>query len=661
MIHQIFRIIRSLLRFWYVIVIVPAIVAGIVFFMTQNRPSTFVSESTIMLNLPTNKGLSVTNEEYKQHEIAIYFQNLTELLRSNKSLEHARLTILKDALTDQYHLRNKLKPLVGKDTLAVINRIDTLLQTKQMLDLNRELDSFISSYMMKNGYTNENLDKSFDFFRVGASNYMKLVVRNGNPFDAAYLSRTLLASLQSLHETINKNKMLSNRAMFERLVKNAKEELDTKVKDLENYKISNRIINLPEHTKAIVNQRLQLEMQRIKLIERIASRTHGAQQVRNKLGGQSDIPSIDASKNKRFVEISDRIEELQNQQKGIQISEQNSNDILALQRELNTLVASFVNESPVDMQATRQGLVQQYIDFQLDVQMTEQMLPLIEREIKRIQSYAETFAPYESSISTMDREIQTAQESYLLLLNKFNLAKTVEQSSGNNELILIDEPAIPYFPEPSKRFILVVGAFVVTFILLTILISLVEYLDVGLWSVGDVERHFGQRPDIELPAILEDDFEREHLKSVIHEQLRILYYKLEQEIGSEEMRLGVISAYEGEGASQITTALSNTDTQKKTVLIPPYSQRSDWTETIKNADAMIWVIHAGRAPQKMDFHLLKEITEQARKPLFIVLNSVDPDYMDQMWMEMPKKRSKVRRLTKQLLSFDFKKRPEFNL
>lgn len=659
MIHQILRVIRALLRFWYVVLLVPAIVAGVIFFMTQNRPSTFVSESTIMLNLPTNKGLSITNEEYKQHEIAIYFQNLTELLRSNKSLERVRLSILKDALTNSYHLSNRLKPLIGQDTTEVISRIDTLLQSKNMLNLNRDLDSFISAYLMDNGYTNESINNSFDFYRVGASNYMKLVVRKGNPFDAAYLSETLIQSLQDLHKTINKNRLLNDRAMFERLVKTAKQDLDLKVKELEDYKISNLIINLPEHTKAIVNQRLQLEMQRIKLTETIASRMHGAKQVRTQLATQGDIPSLDVSKNERFVEINERISELKSRQSGIGAEAGDEIAIIELQNELDELVAAFVKEAPIDLQATRQGLVQQYIDFQLDVQMTEQMLPLIEREIDRIQSYAETFAPFESNISTLEREIQTAQESYLLLLNKLNLAKTVEQGSGENELILIDEPAIPYFPEPSKRFILVVGAYIATFMFLTVIIGLIEYLDVGMWSVADVERHFGRRPDVELPALPNDEEEQHRLKPVFDEQIRILQYKIVQQTGLPSSQVGLLNAYEGEGVELLKSVLDKNNSSVSARAVPPYSQRSDWTTVIEEADAMIWVIHAGRAPQRMDHQLMKEINEQSNKPLFIVLNGVDPDYMDQMWMEMPKKRSKARRYIKQLLSFDFKQRPEF--
>lgn len=59
--------------------------------------------------------------------------------------------------------------------------------------------------------------------------------------------------------------------------------------------------------------------------------------------------------------------------------------------------------------------------------MTKQLIPLVDAEIKRISVYARTFAPLESNISTLEREITTAQETFLILVNKLNLAKTVAE------------------------------------------------------------------------------------------------------------------------------------------------------------------------------------------------------------------------------------------
>ena len=66
----IIQIIRQIGKKWYLWISVPILAAVIVFYLTGKGNKEFVSESALYLNLPTNKGLSITNEEYKQHEIS---------------------------------------------------------------------------------------------------------------------------------------------------------------------------------------------------------------------------------------------------------------------------------------------------------------------------------------------------------------------------------------------------------------------------------------------------------------------------------------------------------------------------------------------------------------------------------------------------------------
>ena len=67
------------------------------------------------------------------------------------------------------------------------------------------------------------------------------------------------------------NKIRGHKDIIEGLVRQAKTDLDGKIKKLEHFKVSNNIINLGEHTKAIVVYLVQLEGQRASLLSKIAA------------------------------------------------------------------------------------------------------------------------------------------------------------------------------------------------------------------------------------------------------------------------------------------------------------------------------------------------------------------------------------------------------
>ena len=683
----IIQIIRQLGKKWYLWVCIPFFAATLVFYLTSKGNQQYISEATVYLNLPTNKGLSITNEEYKQHEISAYIQDLIQLTNSRRSLEYIKLSILKGYLLNENDLLKTPKTAFPwTDSVHIIQRLDTLLARNEMLDLKNNLDATITIYLGDHGMTNESLAGLFDLYREGSSNYLRLKVTTNNPFASAYIGEKIIEAMLLLNKEINQGKLEADQKLFEMLVRQAKTELDKKVKNLEEYKIKHNVINLPEHTKAIVNQMVQLEVQKSELIEMMASKKEGISQIKSKLGIKNEIP-VDLSKNARFIELQNMMREIDDKTDEEKIIEGLTlSKIEETSTEINLLLQEYVNDVPIDIRQARQELIQQYLSFQVELEMSRQLIPLVEAEIKRIGIYANTFAPLESNIGTLEREITTAQETFLILVNKLNLAKTVVQGTGVNELVAIDTPNIPLLPVPSKRKILIVLSAVLCFIIVVVLIAALEFLDSGIWSARDFKRVFKVEPFSVLPDIknaskLHDDQLVDYLNVVHVQQIKSIAIKIHALVENNNREVALISSLKGEGkeelASKLAVELSKLGYQSNInmysefdeltkietpetehtasitiTILPPFAVYTTWQKWLKSDMTFVWMFHAGRTPLASDLKVLDQITTSYNT--LPVLMNVQADYLEDSGTSVIRKRSFIRIWIKRILTLQFK-------
>lgn len=684
--NLVIQIIRQIGKKWYLWIIIPLLAASIVFYLTGKGGKEYVSESALILNLPTSKGLSVTNEEFKQHEISAYVQDLIQLSRSRKSLEYVKLNILKGYLLHENTLLSASpSDFPWTDSTAILERIDDLLLNGEMLDLNEQLDATITIYLRDQGITNESINSMFVLYREGSSNYIRLKVTSDDPYISAYVGKKIIEALMLLNKETNKGRLEADQMLFEKLMKQAKLHLDKMVKKLEDYKIKHNVINLPEHTKAIVNQMVQLEVQRAELTEILASKEEGILQIKGKLEIKEEIP-VDLSKNARFIELQNKMREMDTAGESYELRRDFTlNEIGSRSNELNELLEEYVSDVPIDIRKARQELIQLYLNYQVELEMSRQLIPLVNAEIKRLSEYARTFAPLESNIGTIERDITTAQETYLILVNKLNLAKTVAQSAGLNELAIIDSPSIPLLPIPSKRKILILASAILCFIIVIVAIAALEYLDSGIWSARDYKEVFNMEPFSVLPDTtntekMNDDQLVDYLNVIHVQQVKSIAIKLDAVAQHNDKEVVFLSSLKGEGKKALASKLAIEITrlgygtrinlynefeevtemaipfsEKEPVItisiLPPAAVYTSWKKWLKSENIFIWMFHAGRAPLAADNKLLEHILPFNTLP---VLVNVQPDYLEDSGASVIRKRSLMRIWIKRILTLQFK-------
>ena len=529
--EQVFSIIRSVLNRWKLWTILPLVAMVAVFYLTRSQLSLYVSNATLNINFQSSKGLSLTDDVLQQYEINQYFENLIQLTRSRKNIEMVRLLILRDHYQEKHDFI-EFEPMDSTllDSSKVMPVIHELIEKKQMLNMLNKTHTEINFLLKRNDLSHEHINNSLGMGRVGKSNYISVIYEANKPLKAAYVNTLIIKTMENLYKSISKHRSEFDREMFEKLVVQSKDVLDKKIKKLEGYKIKNNVINLSEHTKAIVNQVVNMEVQLSHLKEIRASKQKAVERILRDYSSDLPLP-INLAPNKEFIKLkrqlskagADLVKNRFKTDSGVNIKAKEA-EIDSLKTKISSQLTRLVTDKPYDPKQTKQEMVYRLIGYQLDVEMAEEAIPVVRNEIKRILNYAKQFAPLESTIGSMEDEIYVAQQGYLILLNKLNLAKTVAEGKGEGEIHIVDLPSIPLKPKPGKRAILIVVSGMVVFLFIMVSLVLIEVLDASISSVDRFEKVSSFNVIAAIPDMNSDCIKNGLVKTQVAEQ--ILYQQI---------------------------------------------------------------------------------------------------------------------------------------
>lgn len=589
--EHIFSVIRSVLNRWKLWTVLPLLAMGLVFYLTRSQPKIYVSEATLNISFQSSKGLSLTDDVLQQYEINQYFENLIQLTRSRKNLELVRLRVLKDFVTgknDFIELDSADSTQI--DSLHVLEVINQLTEEKQMLNLLNPTHAFISFLLKKNKLSYEDINNSLGMGRVGKSNYINVIFEANNPLKAAYINSLILETMVNLYKSISKHRSEFDREMFEKLVANSKSILDQKIKRLEDYKINQSVINLPEHTKAIVNQIVNMEIQLSHLKEIKASKQKAVERILKDYAKELPLP-VDLKANKKILELkrqlskksSSLVKNRFNPEKNIDVAK-NEEEIESLKNQISQEITNLITDTPYDPRQTKQEIVYRLIGYQLDVEMAEEAIPVVQNEINRIMNYAKQFAPLESNIGSMENEIYVAQQGYLILLNKLNLAKSVAEGKGEGEIHTVDLPSIPLKPKPGKRAILVVISGMVVFLFIVVSLVLIEVLDASISTVERFERVslfkvISAIPDMNSQCLKNGLVKPHEAQQILNQQIKALRKEV-LAVPKEESIILWLCGHQMEGKQWLTSKVieSLLSINKKVLLIHGDPMDGDYPE-----------------------------------------------------------------------------------
>lgn len=675
------QIIRLFLKNTFFLMFLPVAVMGVLYYALKDTPREYEVQSKFLFDFG-GKSTNISGEEFSQHEMYTEFQNMIEIIKSKKLVEKVRSQVAFESLYDSSDVFDFEWPVDSK--IAIGSYLMEILndQRPPYLDDSDEAEIIKAFYDFHKLYGSVVLN-AISARRVMSSEFLQIDMTYTDPDKLYYLSNLLNTLIVNEIETLNKKNIGRQKSIIEELLKKAKKELDEKVQELEELKVKNSIINLPEHTKAIVGYLVQLEGIRSNIKSQLASSKSAEKSIRDGIDQESFITNkrpenedLLSKKDELYTAQDLKIVHLQNdvdygeilrQQKVIN---ENQLGIKSNLDELSRAVTYDPNQVHTD-------LTMQFINYKISSDKLSDQLTIIENEIARVGKYAAYFAPFESQISSLRDEIYTAQRTYLLFLNKLNLTESLEFDAATSKLSLIDPPEYPYSPKPSKVLLVIIAGGIVVFILLAAFIVITYLLDNSIKDVRTFERRFNRPVIAALPAIVSSKdevlskaislIEKEGAKKMaqaIGERKTIAINSLSsrEELGNtikalkkcwkgEKVKVMNFTKDEGDIAAKILEVSKNYD--RVVCTSNPLQFSYDGFEVAKASACDFLHFTLGRVKNQADDRVLRDYPSNATNHLGFIVNDLKPDYMDSYIGELPKRRNMIRRIFKKLINGDF--------
>jgi succinoglycan biosynthesis transport protein ExoP len=497
--------IKVLLRRKLLLIVLPAIAIIITYFLVKNLPDVYKSSAQLSTGITDETKLSLTTEgqAIQQFDLQNKFGNLIELMNSKKVVDLVGYKLLRHDLTTSPPFRepSKLMQTLNQEAknnvIRILNeKIDSMSALTNAIEDERGIIALLES--MKYDYSS--LYNKLKINREGTSDFIKIEFESENPDLSAYVVNEEVTEFIRYYKQLTAVKSDATINFFADLSEQKKKELDEKVDELKRYKMANGVINLYEQTKALVDQKAELEIAREEENKKIPALQEAIKLINNKFSNKDKLyyEANSRTYNARIVELKDKIKRLTDDL----ITQGYTNQVLkdqieATKKQLEVEIVSGADDFLLDPNTSKNELVTRRIGYEVDLEIARYSTKSMDKELGRLENQVQTYAPKEAEIAAYEREIQVASDVYLMVLNRLNLSRFDTMNLGNSlKQTEYGEPANK--PEASKKMLTVILAGVVSLLMTVILIFVIEYLDQTIKSPA----HFLKLTNIELLGTL---------------------------------------------------------------------------------------------------------------------------------------------------------------
>ena len=511
--------IRLLQRNIAFLLIVPIVLAGLVFLLTKNQAKKYTSHTTIYTGIASGYSIeSQSNSNIDYFAVNNAFDNLINIIDSRSTLEEVSLTLFAQCM-----IKGKAdRQIISEESLEDLQSI-VPAEVKALID-NNSLEKTVIKLkeMMEKNSTNfiyELVNLNHPFFSVEAISELKAYrISSSDMITISYEStdpgicRTTLEILSSViiknYSGIKANQTDAVVSYFEDQLNKSKSRLKEAEDMLLRFNQENKIINYYEQTKSISGQKTDLELRHqtelmalkgsesiIKNLEEKLTNTQKIilrnEEITNKRNELSRITSAIT-----FLEI--YADSLGSKVAELQALRENAKRITD---DLNASVQTVFLYKNEKGGLTSDQILADWLTNTVIYEESKARIMVLESRINDFKKEYDTFAPLGAILKRIEREINVAEQEYLSLLHGLSLAKLKQQDLQlSSNIKPIDPPNFPIKPAPSKRKILVLIAGMFGFFMVTFLVIVMEYFDANIKTPRRIEKETGLNVAVSYPA-----------------------------------------------------------------------------------------------------------------------------------------------------------------
>lgn len=664
--------IRLILKHYPKLLLSGIIIGSIVYVLTMGEKKLYTSNTLINTGLVSGYSLesqkdNKTDYAYTNNEI----QNLINIATSHETLEELSINILNKIIRH------------NNDTLAnkkihddFISELDEQLVNKIK---NAKNDSAAYKIIKAEIYTNENSTlykivnskneligiehlENIKVEREGNSDMIRITYQTIDPGICQETLNELTKLFVVKHKKLKNNQSNNVLDFFKESTDNAARILANSEDQLLEFQEQNKIINYYEQTRFISGKKEDLDEQFYKERMNSESASNSMKKIQEELANYVTIPklynNIDSirtkiNRNNKNIISKQLDNDFKNEKEINDLN--NSNSILKekLKEVANkTLQSSYTTEG-----VETKELLNRWVDQLIKKEEANARLAVMKNRQKDFDEIYSRFAPLGSKLKHIERTIDVNEKEYLENLHSYNEANLHKYNMMmTSNLTIVDKPYFPAKPEKSKRNLLVIIGFVAGLVLsLSILIAL-ELLDQTLRNPNRAEEIVG----VELAGAIPNTLGVENsnnINKIIHKSvLQVIQFIEIEALHKEKLNITFCSTRIKEGKSFIAELIANSI--KDDIEIEYHETGAILEERfninkVKESDIIFLIAQANRIWNTSDKKALERLKKVGNNKIYLILNGIEQDELEELIGEVPKSRSKFRKWVKRITKKEF--------
>jgi succinoglycan biosynthesis transport protein ExoP len=498
-------------------------------------------------------------------------------------------------------------------------------------------------------------------------------------------------------------------AYFEKKLQEVQDRLDASEQKLLEYNIENDIINYYEQTEQVTTQQEKIEI----LLQEVKMQFEASISVLEKIEKEVETRYNINLRNTEIMRIRQQLVNISTAVTSIELNEASSfkaqlpdlkrqQDVLEKQLRLKIDSLNIFENKSQGIETQR--ILSQWLDAVKNNQTyAAQYASMKDRQIEFMKQF-KRFAPIGANIKRFEREIDVFEREYLSILHHLSLARQNEQNVNMRSTMKVSDDAkfpINAIMPPRKLYMIAAALFALIFYLMAVLI--IELLDKRIKKPSILNKYSGltvlagystpsnkKYPDNEKINQQADLFVFEKLKQLSKQNKKPIVVQLcstwddagkaavANRIDEKLKLLGYESAIVNFNAEQESegSQTSNNATEIPLVKLNSYDEYvaqlavvpdflisifpalSDGISNpvlLENADIVLLIYSANTSWADADLFILEKVKAHVAAnvnsaSIYGVLTNTFPDYLEEIYGEIPKKRSPLRKLMKKLLS-----------
>lgn len=543
------------------VVLIPIICAFVVFYLTKNEKKEYTSNTTLYTGIAS--GYSITSTEDQRIDyfaINNAFDNLLASAKSRETLEEVVLRLLAEHLalskpnTDilGFDGFDNLQKLAGqslinkahelKDTSKIYAYINDVYHSK----VNNIIEKLINS--PQSFYNINALKSDLIVTRINSSDLIQVAYTCSDPAVCQRILQLHSDIFNRNYRRIKSDQTFSAVKYFENKLAEVRSKLRTSEEELKNFGKRNKIINYYEQTRYIAESKegLSKDIYEIK-VEQNASK-NALSLVEKKLNNREK--QIANSSN--MVSLRQKISSINAQLEKAKIYGKNDKvkELLEESQKLEDSIRfetnRYINLNYTLETVPRQNLIQEWVNNAINYDKSTAGLDVLNNQKQEYLDEIDEFAPLGSTLKRLDRQIDINEKEFLSILHGLNLARLRQSNiSLNSNIVVQDKPFFPLEPLPSTRKLLIIVAFMVSFLLTVSVIIGRDVLDSSIKTPTRAQKIIGL-PLVGISTIKKNieplEGYQKKLKNILTEQFigTLLKYLLENQ-DKQQVQIGLFS------------------------------------------------------------------------------------------------------------------------